>query len=487
MSTPVPSTGDTTLLNSYLINTRVYGIVVPAGQPPQFTATYEIQGDQGTMTIAAVVGEEGPPGAAAFALTLQTDSIDDPADLPQTLQNSPADKGKFWLIDDVDADGSIIGSSMYVWYGTTWRRLMVGSPGPPGPVPIITPNVNLVGYPGTTQMVTGGTEYAPTMTFNLSVPPGPEGPGAALALCPDVNETTNIPVAGDILGFVGNYTTVTLSAPQNVGTDAIGSGGGLPAGSWFYQVTAISAAGETTPSVESEVTVQGSTSSVLVTWDVVESASGYKLYRGTTSGGENTLVATVNSGTTSNHQDNGVAGVTATPPGTNSATVQYPTWEPVAVSQLIPSPYSMPEAAFTSFSGISQRAAIGSFTIPPQAFPWTPIVWGHIGAFGVELSADPLMIGCEVLLGDPATGTLVARGFGNQLGEVNIMPHYSNPNSPSLAITPTNDLAVVPPNNSNPATSTIYVNLYNDGNIGVYQFAPTDAQIFIQCLPISQG
>lgn len=108
MSTPIPSTGDTTFLQSYLINTRVYGIVVPAGQPPQFAATYEIQGDQGTMTIAAVIGPQGLTGASAFALTLQTDSIDDPADLPNTLQNNTADIGKFWLIDDVEDRKSVV-------------------------------------------------------------------------------------------------------------------------------------------------------------------------------------------------------------------------------------------------------------------------------------------------------------------------------------------------------------------------------------------
>jgi hypothetical protein len=486
MSTPIPTTGDTTFLGSYLINTRVYGVVVPAGQPPQFTATYEIQGDQGTMTIAAVIGPEGPAGASSFALTLEADDIDDPSDLPQTLTNTAADQGKFWLIDDVDANGNIIGSSMYVWYGTTFRRLMLGSPGPPGPVPIITPFVNLASYPGDSYMTTGGTEYEPTMTFNLAIPPGPEGPGSALALCPDVNEAT-APVAGDVLGFLGSYVTVYLSPPQQLATNGIGSGGGLPAGAWYYQVTAISAAGESTPSLESEVTVFGSTSSVLLSWDPVESATGYKVYRGDASLGENALLTTINSGATVTYTDTGTAGTAVTPPTTNTASVQFPEWQPVSISQLLPSPYSMPEASFTAFSGISQRAPIGSFAIPPQSFPWTPIVWGHIGAYGVELSLTPLTIGCEVLLGDPSTGTLIARGFGNDLGEVNIMPHYSTPSNPGAAITPSNNIAVVPANNSNPAESTIYVNLYNDGELGLYQFSPTDAQIFVMVTPVVEG
>ena len=113
-------------------------------------------------------------------------------------------------------------------------------------------------------------------------------------------------------------------------------------------------------------------------------------------------------------------------------------------------------------------------------------MWGHIGAFGVELSADPLMIGCEVLLGDPSTGTQIGRGFGNTLGEVNIQPHYSTPGQPNAAITPTNGVAVVPANHSNPAQGTIYFNLYNDGAVGLYTFSPTDAQGFVVLMPVSE-
>jgi hypothetical protein len=366
--------GDATYLTDYLINTKVYGVVVPPGEAPEFWATYEIQGESGTMFMAAVVGPEGEPGNDAFVLHLQTDMLDSPDQLPRTLTNTIADIGKYWVIDDVDGQGNIIGSSMYVWYGTSWRRLMLGTPGPPGPVPVITPTVDLVD-PDTniSRVVTGGTPAYPSWNLELAVPPGPTGPSAALATCPDVDLTSNDPVPGDVLGFTGRYTD------------------------------------------------------------------------------EN-----------------------------------QPIWVPVSISQLIPSPYSMPSNAFTSFAGISQRAAIGSFVIPPQPFPWTPIVWGHIGAFGIEISADPLRVGCEVLLGDPQTGQQVGRGFGNSMGEVNIMPHYSTPNMPNVALSPYNGTAVVPANHSNPAEGTIYVNLYNDGNIGLYEFNPADAQMFILVMPVSQ-
>lgn len=369
--------GDTSFIANYLINTKVYAVVVPSGGDQEFVATFEVQGDQGALTMAAIIGQRGPAGIDMFVLNLQTDDLEAPSDLPQAPVLQAADVGKFWVFDDVDGEGNVIGSSGYIWYGDSYRRIMLGTPGAPGPVPIITPSVELVDpFTHVSEVIPGGTDLFPTQLFKLAVEAGEQGPGAAIAVAADVDLTGGVE-SGDVLGFTGRYTSGTV-----------------PTG-------------------------------------------------------------------------------------------HFPIWEPVSLSQLIPAPYSMPENAFTSFSGISQRAAIGSFQLPAQAFPWTPIIWGHIGAFGIQLSANPLMIGCEVLLGNPTTGQQVARGFGNTLGEVNIMPHYSTPGTPTRAITPTNSIAVVPAHHANPAQATIYVNLYNDGATGIYSFSPTDAQIFVMVVPVS--
>jgi len=363
--------GDATYLSNYLVNTRVYGVVVPPGDPPEFWATMEIRGDQGTLFMAAVIGPDGQPGRDAFALKLQTDDVDSPDHLPRTMTDTPADIGKYWVIDDVNEHGDVVGTSLYVWYGTSWRRLMLGTPGPPGPVPIITPTVEVVDAATHSSSVdVGGTPRYPTWHMKLACPEGPQGPAAALWQAPDVDLLTSKPVPGDVLGYIGQQKN------------------------------------------------------------------------------------------------------------------KLPVWQPVSISQLIPSPYSMPEAAFVAFSGVSARAAIGSFVLPPQPFPWTPVVWGHLGVRGFELSNTPLTIGCQVLLGAPETGQLIARGFGNSTGEVSMWPHYSTPDDPTRAVSPTNSLAVVPANHVDPAQGTLYVNLYNDGNIGAFKFNPTDAQLFILVVPV---
>lgn len=478
---------DANFLQSYLINTRVYGVVVPAGQPPEFIATYEIQGDQGTLLMAVAVGPTGPAGSNMFALTLQNDTIDAASALPTSLTNTAADIGKYWVIDDLASDNTtIIGSSLYIWYGTSFKQVMLGSPGPQGPLPVITPTVNVVSPSSTSTVTSSGPPQTPTLNFQLALPAGEQGPAAALALCPDVDLTTNPPVAGDVLGYTGTTTSALLSPPSNLLAILTG-GSGPSSGTYYYKVTGVNAAGETTSSNEVSVAAGGS-NTVVLTWQAAGHGNygptNYKIYRGTTAGGENKRIGTV-AGTVLTFSDTGITGTTASPPSTNTAAITLPVWVPVSISQLIPSPFSMPEAAFSSFSGISQAAGIGSFAIPPQPFNWTPVVWGHIGAFGVELSATPLMIGCEVLLGNPTTGQTVGRGFGNSLGEVNIMPHYSSPGSPSVAITPTNGVAVCPANHTNPAQGTIYVNLYNDGQIGLYSFSPTDAQLFIMLVPVA--
>jgi hypothetical protein len=162
-------------------------------------------------------------------------------------------------------------------------------------------------------------------------------------------------------------------------------------------------------------------------------------------------------------------------------------WKPLAPSAFATQFYSMPESAFTAYTGISQQAAIGSFQLPPQPFPWTPVVWGHIGMGGAMLSTSPFKIGCEVLLGNATQGLMVARGFGTPLGEVNIMPHYSTPANKNRALTPTNRYAVVPANHTDPAQGTVYVNLWNDGQYGAYDFNPQGAQLFLLVVPLERG
>jgi hypothetical protein len=154
-------------------------------------------------------------------------------------------------------------------------------------------------------------------------------------------------------------------------------------------------------------------------------------------------------------------------------------WKPSDFAAKHPRMYSVPEAAFTDFSGLAQRHTILAYTMEAQDYDYVPWVTGHIKAFGVELDADPLTIGVEVRLGDATSGQLIGRGFGNNSKWSHITPHFSSSDDTTTAVAPDNGVALVPAGQ----TATINVNLYNDGLLGAYIFHNTGAQLTILTVP----
>jgi hypothetical protein len=167
-----------------------------------------------------------------------------------------------------------------------------------------------------------------------------------------------------------------------------------------------------------------------------------------------------------------------------------PLWTPTSTGDIIPQPYSVPQAAFTGRFGIefgATPATIATFSVPPKPWPWKPIVFGQIKMFELELSLQPLLMGIEVLLGspNPAVGTVVARGFGNVLsGVVTVVPHTSSPSSPTTAMNPWNTVGYVAANHGGTA-GTLYVNVVNDGIIAIYDYNPSEAELFVMACPVT--
>ena len=176
----------------------------------------------------------------------------------------------------------------------------------------------------------------------------------------------------------------------------------------------------------------------------------------------------------------------STPPSTGQAIVWNGThYAPGDFGLLTTRVYSVPESAFTSFSAVTTRQQICAYQIPPQPFDWKPIVFGQVRVVGVELDSDPLIIGCEVRIGNPSAGTLVGRGFGNVTTWTTIIPHFSTPTSSSDAITPENATALVPAYHSG-SEGTVYASVYNDSGFGgAYNFSNTHAQLVIMVVPVS--
>lgn len=161
-------------------------------------------------------------------------------------------------------------------------------------------------------------------------------------------------------------------------------------------------------------------------------------------------------------------------------------WVPGSFDMLAVRCYSVPEANFNSYIGFGTRQLIGTFAVPPQPFDWKPMVWGHIRAQGVDsnLADGVLTIGSEVTLGDALAGARVGRGFGNISTYSVILPHFSSPQSQQNAITPDNEVAIVPAYHTG-TQGTLYISLYNDGAVGEYSFDKTNAQLLVMVVPVT--
>src|SRR5262249_57742298 len=76
--------------------------------------------------------------------------------------------------------------------------------------------------------------------------------------------------------------------------------GSLADGTYYYEVTATFATGESLPSAEKKVDVSGGggNARVFLTWSQMDGATGHQIYRGTASGKEELLKTVTSRGTT---------------------------------------------------------------------------------------------------------------------------------------------------------------------------------------------
>jgi hypothetical protein len=104
-----------------------------------------------------------------------------------------------------------------------------------------------------------------------------------------VGLNTNVP--NQTLTVNGGSQNFRLATPAGVSAVPSASGGSLATNTYYYKVTALDGAGNETnigSSIEVSAVVTGPTGSVLLSWTADPGAlGGYRVYRGTSSGGEN--------------------------------------------------------------------------------------------------------------------------------------------------------------------------------------------------------
>jgi len=371
MTSPVsPSVGDNVYLADIPFIAHVYGVISDLDTPDQVSASLEIFGSNGALSLAALMGPEGPAGSNAPVGKLQFVIYDDEDDLPTNLTEDDVDIGKYWIVRKFDDNGNEIGSNWYIWYGDHYERFQMGTAGPVGPVAKTTYTFELVTPDVTSTVKTNktGDDYNPSILvqINKELIRGPQG-------------------------VMGNMEALA---------------------NWNGSVVA-----------------------------------------------DDLDVATYNASTNK--------------------------WEPRNLTTVVNKFYTMPEAAFVNVPlAIGTTVPLGTFLIPPQEFDCVPYVQGHMRITGIELDADPLIVGAEVRLG-AVNGVLVARGYGNISTYAFLQPHASGTATGTIndAITPGNGRAVIPAGSTG-AAATLYVNAYNDGAAGLYHFDRRGAQLSILLVPV---
>lgn len=97
--------------------------------------------------------------------------------------------------------------------------------------------------------------------------------------------------------------TALIAPPIQGSPNPLSSGGFMQTGTYYYVVTALTGNGETTASNEQAASVTGPTGEVQLQWVLVPGATGYKIYRGTVAGAENSLITIISSGSTITYTD----------------------------------------------------------------------------------------------------------------------------------------------------------------------------------------
>jgi len=501
------------------------------------TSALVTQNPDGTLTIVAdigpgssnlsnppLVGAPGTPGTDQFPVLLEPDIFSSPSDLPGpgVLQPTSADVGKFWMIVCQDGDGNFISNGAYIWFATggvggggQFRFLPFGCPGPPGPYSKIIPTVELLPPDQTSQMLPPSGDGTPSdpfvAPFNLSIPEGPRGPGPTLASMADFEPLT--PTVGQFVTATGQQVAfegqlLQQWAPQNTGDLPL-----MPfivPQSAFFAVAGISF-GNILATVTGTIgvldgflgTLTAGIASVLD--GSITTLSGGTVSRGNTTGGVSSTLSTIETNVNTLLSQIGSSLTAASPLGevafaisSFASTITTPIQNAAdalanalglggvghalgtVANAVTGTLQSVVQAVENALSGTG-IPTIAAFTVPAMPWPWKPIVFGAIRMFEAEFSLQPLLMGIEVTLGWPG-GVTVARGFGNTLsGVVNVVPHTSWPGNPSFAMNPWNSIGYVPAN----TPGALFVNVVNDGIIAVYDYNPSDAQIFVLACPVT--
>lgn len=119
-------------------------------------------------------------------------------------------------------------------------------------------------------------------------------------------------INGDFSTNTLNFSPLKMTTPSITGS---GSGGSLPAGNYYYVITALFGSDESDKSTEVGYAASGTTSSISINWPAVRYATGYKIYRGSSSGTYTAYFSQVGT----SYTETGGSGTAGSPAGAGNA------------------------------------------------------------------------------------------------------------------------------------------------------------------------
>ncbi len=160
------------------------------------------------------------------------------------------------------------------------------------------------------------TARVPGVPFTISV----SGTGTITLATTVANVSPNDP-ANPVNWSGGVVPQGSCATPVQANAAAISGGSLVDTTTYYWVVTATNANGETVKSNEKSLAISTPNLTATISWAAINGATGYKVYRTTSSGtyGATSLVAAVAGGSTVSYNDTGTSLIAGQPPGSGTA------------------------------------------------------------------------------------------------------------------------------------------------------------------------
>ena len=176
-------------IGSHAVSLKFYAMPRQINDPRRIEGTFTLVGSEGVLTLDALVGPKGPPGAPSPVIRPEWGSpVKEAKDLPRLSTLDASDDGRAWFLSNGYWAVYSVRANEYV--------MIQGSiPGPVGATPDISISAEAIPAAagastyGPIAVEETGTTGAPHFHIKIPALPGPAGPAAEIELAADYDDS----------------------------------------------------------------------------------------------------------------------------------------------------------------------------------------------------------------------------------------------------------------------------------------------------------